>query len=124
MKTKKKRKVKKKRKRSKKSSVLDLSLKNISMKNCYHESKFKGDNLSKYKAVDSKEDTSGTKSPKKKQSSKKVKFSHTHHMSFLAVNNIIDGLNDIINGMEKSGEEEKPKKSSPRKMSCDIFEEE
>lgn len=125
MKAKRKRKRKVKKNKSKRSSILNLSLKNISMKNHCQESRFNPDNQSKNMMKLSKDDTSGTKSVKKRKSKKHVKFSQNHHMSFLAANNVISGLNDILNDMERNRSDDKhnPNKGSPRKMSADIAEE-
>jgi len=63
---------------------------------------------------------SGEKSPKKKKQKKKVRYGNPnrHH----PCSSIVENLNDILNNMEeqKPIEEEKPRKGSMRKMSCEI----
>lgn len=67
---------------------------------------------------------SQNKSPKKRRVRKKAKYANRRAKNQQSVNQIVQGLDDILNSMEDSAKESvspvKPRKGSNRKMSCEI----
>lgn len=120
------RKVSEKKSKKKKRVRVRKVKKSKASKVCKNEKKNFEESMFKNMIVLSHKDNSQPKSPRKR-TKKKARYASKKLAGKLPVSNIIQGLDDILNEMEDGAPEArkgrqmaKSKKSSPRKMSCEI----